>query len=88
MKYNFKKGNYAEMSEVISCMNWNIMKNMNVEETWKCISDRLAGLVQQFVPKVKSSNRRKHKAPWSLVAQESGEGGEAEAESLEGIHCV
>ena len=64
LKYNFRKGNYTDMAEYLDKMNWEILEDMDVEETWKCIRERVEKLVQEHVPKGKSSTRRNHKVPW------------------------
>ena len=59
-KLNYRKGNYTDMSEALSQVNWDsILLDMDTEQTWNCIKDTIKGLVEEYVPKVKTGKKEK-----------------------------
>ena len=64
-KYNYRRGNYTDMSEALRQVDWvNTLRDMDVEETWNCVKGKLKTLVEEYVPKMKTGEKKKFKAPW------------------------
>ena len=64
-KYNYRRGNYTDMSEALRQVDWvNTLRDMDVEETWNCVKGKLKTLVEEYVPKIKTGEKKRFKAPW------------------------
>ena len=61
---NPSKGNFSEMSKYLDKVNWTILDNMEVEETWNYIKEIINVGVNKYVPLKTTKKQKKHKAPW------------------------
>ena len=59
MRYDFRKGDYADTSKKLCEMNWGEMEHMDVEETWKSIREEIEELVHEHIPQVRRTNQQK-----------------------------
>ena len=51
-KYNFNKGNYECMREKIKSIEWDdIIKHMDVEQSWSEITRQILKAEDKFIPK-------------------------------------
>ena len=60
---NFKKGNYAQMSDDLSQLDWSILENMGVEQTWSKIKAIVNISIEQHVPLSHQKNTVP-RSPW------------------------
>ena len=63
-KPNYNKGNFKEMSEYLGKVNWSVLKDTDVEETWKYIMLKINIGVEKFVPPKVAKSRKSKKSPW------------------------
>ena len=63
-RYDFRNGDYAEISKKLGDMDWSEMEHMDVEEAWESIRGKIEELVHKHVPQVKITNKRNTKVPW------------------------
>ena len=69
------------MSEVLDRIDWMVMKDMDVEGSWKYCICNVEELVDKFVPLV----RPRPTIETTLVVQESRNSSEEEAQGMEGV---
>ena len=63
VKRNFYKGNYDNMREELSSVNWETMNSMNVEDSWNFFLSKIKTSVEKNVPLKRSHHKRK-KQKW------------------------
>ena len=63
LKYNYKKGNYADMKVNLRTIDWSSLEHMEIEDCWGFIMKVVEENVMQFVPKFKKKSS-KPAAPW------------------------
>ena len=63
VKRNFYKGNYEDIRQELSAVNWENMDNLNVEESWNFFIDKIKNSIDKHVPlkKVKSEHKKEAK---------------------------
>ena len=44
-RFNYRKGNYTEMNNALSSIDWSCLKLMSVEEAWTCIKDTIKNYI-------------------------------------------
>ena len=57
VKRNFNKGNYEDIRQELSAVNWENMDNLNVEESWKFFIEKIKNSIDKHVPLKKSQIR-------------------------------
>ena len=63
-RFNLSKGKYGEMRKEISQENWQDLEQMNVEETWVTIKNKIVSQMNKHIPKTDVNNTKKLKPCW------------------------
>ena len=63
-RYDWKNGNYVEFKKFMSSVDWSKLKELNVEECWRYIKNKLEEGIKLYVPLVKCTSETKDKPPW------------------------
>ena len=50
VKRNVYKGNYEDIRQELSAVNWENMGNLNVEESWNFFIDKIKNRIDKHVP--------------------------------------
>ena len=51
MKFNYRKGDYASMNEILSGKDWQTLFDAsNIEENWLMFKNLLSDLADRFIP--------------------------------------
>ena len=63
VKRNLYKGNYEDIRQELSAVNWENMDNYSVEESWNFFIDKIKNSIDKHVPlqKVKSAYKKEAK---------------------------
>ena len=62
--FNYRSGNYEAIKQELSDVNWDVMKDMGVEEAWIFFRDKLNNCRDKFVPRFKTRKKLKLSPPW------------------------
>ena len=61
--FNLNKGNYDKFRNILKGYDWSILDKMGVEETWNYIKGALQAGMEQCIPKVSTSIKKKRNTP-------------------------
>ena len=54
MKFNYCKGDYTSMNDILAEKDWHtLLSSSSVEENWSTFKNLLTNLTDEFIPKVK-----------------------------------
>ena len=54
MKFNYCKGDYTSINEIMSGKDWDTLaSSSNIEENWSTFKNILTNLADKFIPKIK-----------------------------------
>ena len=56
--YDYNKGYYCEYNEFIKLHDWDMLNNLNIEEAWKEIKNKILEGRDKYVPKIKLCNKK------------------------------
>ena len=63
--YLFHKGNYNEMRNQLSTINWfNLLNEKSIDDSWNIFQSIIENLVRKFIPNVDSSKQSKKRSLW------------------------
>ena len=60
LKWNFNRANFQELAGRVRLVNWDCLSTMDVDAGYRWFSDTLFSLMNECIPRGKSSNRRKN----------------------------
>ena len=63
-RYNLGKGKYKEMRETMQEINWENIKDMNLNDMWNEFKTSINITMKSFIPKIKVNNKRKMQPTW------------------------
>lgn len=62
-KYDWKNGKYTDMKKHIANIDWSEMENMDINNGWIFVKNKIQESIELFIPKKTTSNK-KDKSPW------------------------
>jgi hypothetical protein len=62
--FNYSKGDYSRLRDIIKTHDWSTAAALDVEESWCHMKSVLQSAMEKCIPKVKSGNSKKIKPVW------------------------
>ena len=63
-KYNFNKGHYNSCTNQLSSIDWSVMQDLNLVDSWKYFAELIVDLIDKFIPVSKVSSDKLKPKPF------------------------